>query len=58
MGIPPPFLVGMADGALGYLVTEDEFEAGRYEAVSSLHGRRGSTLVEEMLFSALVDAAE
>ncbi len=43
----------MTGGSMGYLVTEEEYEAGRYEALSSLHGPHGSEKIEAMLLEAL-----
>ena len=38
---------------MGYLVTEEAYEAGRYEALSSLHGPHGAENIEAMLLEAL-----
>ncbi len=51
--LPAPFVLGATGGAIGYLVTAEEYAEGRYEALASLHGSEGARLVREMLFDAL-----
>ncbi len=55
-GLFAPLVVGLANGAAGYLVSPAEWDEGGYEALSSIFGRDGAAEVEAGLFLALRDA--
>ncbi|MHC5011604.1 MAG: neutral/alkaline non-lysosomal ceramidase N-terminal domain-containing protein, partial [Planctomycetota bacterium] len=51
-GEAAPFLLSHTNDAMGYLTTEEEYESGSYEAMSTVYGPEAGRLVEEALFAA------
>jgi hypothetical protein len=52
-GHATPMLFGLTNDALGYLVTEEEYRRGGYEATATFFGSRSADLVADALLLAL-----
>ena len=58
-GLPVPFVLSLTNGALGYLVTAEEYDgAWRYEALATLYGRDSERLVAETLEAAVKQVSQ
>ncbi len=51
-GFANAFVVGLANGYMGYVVTPEEYDLGGYESCGTLHGRETSVFVVERALSA------
>jgi len=51
-------VVGLASGHIGYLVSEEQWDVGGYEAIGTLYGRTTGTRAIEAATALMADVKE